>query len=112
MFNWQIPKPHSDNKNQTNGQNNGQLHGKQSREPDSRIETESCVNMRAAHVGVMSAAAFGDLPTVTTVGRSVGTFRGNNDFCSKCGFSRNESQGVVSWQAGTSCVLSSQADLI
>ena len=42
--------------------------------------------MRAAHVAVMSAAAFGDLPTVTTVGKSVGTFRRNNDFCSKCGF--------------------------
>ena len=57
-------------------------------EPDCRIETESCVkkwnfHMRAAHVGVMSAAAFGDLPTVTTVGKSVGTFRGNNDFCLK-----------------------------
>ena len=32
--------------------------------------------MLAPHVGVMSAAAFGDLPAVTTVGRSVGTFRG------------------------------------
>ena len=40
--------------------------------------------MLSAHVGVMSAAAFGDLPTVTTVGRSVGIFPQNNDFCSKC----------------------------
>ena len=32
--------------------------------------------MLAPHVGVMSAAAFGDLPAVTTVGRSVGTFQG------------------------------------
>ena len=42
--------------------------------------------MLSAHVGVMSAAAFGDLPTVTTVGRSVGIFTQNNDFCSKCWF--------------------------
>ena len=40
--------------------------------------------MLSAHVGVRSAAAFGDLPTVTTVGRSVGIFPQNNDFCSKC----------------------------
>ena len=102
-FNWQIPKlDTADNKNQTNGQRNGQLHGKQSRaRPDFRIETESCVkkwnfHMRAAHVGVMSAAAFGDLPTVTTVGKSVGTFWGNNDFCLKPWISLTESQRVVS----------------
>ena len=50
----------------------------------SKIEEREILGMLSAHVGVMSAAAFGDLPTVTTVGRSVGIFPQNNDFCSKC----------------------------
>ena len=48
------------------------------------FEEREILGMLSAHVGVMSAAAFGDLPTVTTVGRSVGIFPQNNDFCSKC----------------------------
>ena len=49
-----------------------------------KFEEREILGMLSAHVGVMSAAAFGDLPTVTTVGRSVGIFPQNNDFCSKC----------------------------
>ena len=54
--------------------------------------------MLSAHVGVMmSAAAFGDLPTVTTVGRSVGIFPQNNDFCSKCWCPKMKSILETSW---------------
>ena len=47
------------------------------------------------HVGVMSAAAFGDLPAVTTVRKSVGIFGEITIFFSKCGFRKTKSQGVV-----------------
>ena len=46
--------------------------------------------MLAPHVGVMSAAAFGDLPAVTTVGRSVGTFRGITIFVPNLDFQKSE----------------------